>query len=94
MSLTGSERQARARIGGYARAARYDGSSVVASARAAFDQRFVDEVLQRAAECGEELSEKEVERRAQLALKAHMSRLAYRSIKARARRRRAEAREP
>lgn len=89
MSLSAAGRQQRARIAGLTRSSRYDGHEVVAKARAAFDERFRREVIELAAERGEELTEAEVARRAQAALKAHMARLAFRSAKARSGRREA-----
>ena len=78
--MTPAERSLRARIGGLSRAALYDGRIVTASARRAFLDRFLREV-----DPTGELPQAERERRAEAARRAHMSRLALRSARARSR---------
>jgi hypothetical protein len=51
--------------------------------RDAFIRKLRAQVLGRAAEKGETLSEKEVDRRAEALRKAHLSRAAYASVRAR-----------
>lgn len=82
--LNASERSLRARMAAYALYARRDGRDVTAPARAAFLRRFEDEV-----DPERVLPEAERARRAEHARKAHMTRLALAS--ARARRARAAA---
>jgi excisionase family DNA binding protein len=74
-------RSAIARIGGFSRAAMYDGREVTTQARAGFLRRFEAEV-----DPERTLPPQERERRARAALKAHMGRLALRSAEARRRR--------
>lgn len=76
-----NEARLRARIGGLARAAKYDGREMTARARRAFITRFED-----AADPGHVLPEIERQRRARAALKAHMCALALKSARARRRR--------
>jgi hypothetical protein len=76
--MTAEERRLRARIGGFARAAKYDGREVTQPARKAFIERFVDEV-----DPDRVLTEDERNRRARAALQAHMTRLNLASVKAR-----------
>jgi hypothetical protein len=77
--LTEQQRSLRARIGGFARAARYDGRDVTEAARSAFLDRFRAEV-----DPDGVLPEEERERRAQAARRAYFARLAFESSKARA----------
>jgi hypothetical protein len=70
-----------ARIGGLARAAKYDGREVTKAARRAFTDRWTREVDPKGI-----LSERERERRARAAMCAHMQRLALRSAQVRRRR--------
>ena len=72
----------RARIGGFAVHAAHDSREITAPARAAFLQRFVDEV-----DPDRVLPESERLRRAELARKAYFSKLALKRAKTRARRR-------
>jgi hypothetical protein len=67
-----------ARIGGLARAAKYDGREVTKAARLAFTDRWTREVDPKGI-----LSERERERRARAAMRAHMQRLALRSAQVR-----------
>ena len=83
--LNPSDRVLRARLGGFARAAKYDGREMTAAARRSFDDRFVDEV-----DPDRKLPPQERARRAEAAKKAYMTRLALRS--AQARRKAAQAR--
>ena len=78
MPMTKSERQQRARIGGYALAASRDPRQYTQAARKGFMRRFIDEV-----DPNRTLPEAERERRAKAALKAHMGRLALRSARKR-----------
>jgi hypothetical protein len=78
MSLSPSQRQLRASIAAYSRWAKEDSKAGTQPARAAFEQRFVDEV-----DPERVLPESERNRRAQAALAAHMRRLALASSKAR-----------
>jgi hypothetical protein len=66
------------RIGGYEKAARVDNREATRPAREAFAQRFVDQV-----DPERKLSEADRHRRAEAAMKAHMTRLALKSAKAR-----------
>jgi len=66
------------RIGAYTLHATHDSRDVTAAARAAFSDRFVDEV-----DPDHRLSEAERQRRATAAMRAHMARLALRSAQAR-----------
>jgi hypothetical protein len=85
MSGNPSDRILRARLGGFARAAKYSGDDLTGPARRGFEQRFLREV-----DPDNLLPEHERERRAEAARKAHMTKLALRS--AQARRRAADAR--
>ncbi len=78
MSLTPAERSLRARIAAQHRWSRENPVAGTAAARAAFNQRFVDEV-----DPERQLSEDERVRRAESARKAHFSRLALASARAR-----------
>lgn len=76
----------RGRLGGLALAAKYDPRQYTAAARRAFDDRFLAEVdpdgsLRR-------VNPVEAQRRADAARKLYFARLAYKSAKAQARRRR------
>lgn len=77
----------RARLGGLTRASMYDGLEVTSAARAAYRQSF--EVL---VDPERKLPEGERARRAEAARKAHYTRLALASVKARAKKKNAEAR--
>jgi hypothetical protein len=79
MALTPSERSLRAKIASHAMHAQHDSSATTTAGRAAFLQRFLDQV-------DETLPEAERQRRAQHLLKAHMARLALAFAKARRRR--------
>jgi hypothetical protein len=68
----------RARLGAHALHAKYDSRELTARARAKFLQRFIDEV-----DPERELPEAERLKRAEHALRAHMTRLALRSAQAR-----------
>jgi hypothetical protein len=82
--LSATQRKQRATIAAYARAARYDGPSVTKAARAAGDQRFITQAAAEAAERGERISEQELQRRALALRKLFYARMAFRSAKARA----------
>lgn len=79
--LTPSERSLRGRIGAYLMHARNDPRETTRAARAAFAQRFLDQV-----DPHRRLPEPERLRRAEAARRAHFTRLAY--LAARRRRRR------
>ena len=79
-SLTPSERVMRARMAAYALHARYDPRETTKPARRAFDQRFLDLV-----DPDRRLPERERQRRAEAARKAHFTRLAYLSARSRRR---------
>lgn len=81
--LTPAERSLRARIGAYAMHARNDPRETTRAARAAFAQRFVDEVDPLCC-----LPEPERFRRAEAARKAYFSRIAYLAARSRNRRKR------
>ena len=81
-SLTPAERVMRARIAAYAQHARHDPRETTRPARAAFDQRFLDEV-----DPDRRLPAPERQRRAAAARRAYFTRLAYLSaLKRRSRR--------
>jgi hypothetical protein len=80
--LTGlslGERVLRARMGGYARAAKYDGTEVTEKARRTFDDRFYEEV-----DPEQQLPPAERERRVAAARKRYFTELAYKSARSRA----------
>jgi hypothetical protein len=66
------------RIGAYAQKAKYDSKEITRAARAAFLDKWIDEV-----DPDRQLPEGERDRRAEAALKAHMTRLALKSAQAR-----------
>jgi len=72
MSLSPTERQARARMGGYARAAKYDSKTVTEPAREALRARWTREVLDAATSHGETLTEEELAKRVDYMRRAHM----------------------
>ncbi len=76
-----AQRQQRARIGGYTLAATHDPKQYTQAARNGFWQRFLNEVDPQRV-----LPEAERDRRAKAAMRAHMTRLALRSARARAKR--------
>ena len=78
VSISPEERSLIGRIGGYARAAKYDGRAVTKAARAAYLAKWVNEV-----DPERVLPEAERDRRAEAALKSHMAKLAFRSAQAR-----------
>lgn len=81
MSLSPTERQARARMGGYARAAKYDSQAVTQPAREALRARWTREVLEAAESHGETLSQQELAKRVEHMRKAHMIRMALSSAR-------------
>ena len=83
-------RQQRSRLAGYARAAKYDSVAVTAPGRLAAERRFREQVQSWAAAHGEQLSEKEIERRATALRKAHFARITLLSLQARAKKKRPE----
>jgi hypothetical protein len=83
--LSSRERSQRARIAAFAMHAEHDTKATTAAGRRAAEQRFRDKVISAAAAKGEELTEKEIERRASALRSAHMARLAFLSAKARRR---------
>lgn len=78
--MTPSERQLRGRLGGFALAARRDPKTYTASARAAFMDRFLNEV-----DPERILAPDERERRAIAARRAYFARLAMTSARSRRR---------
>ena len=81
-----SDRILRGRIGGFTLHSRYDSREITAPARKAFLAGFEDQV-----DPERTLAPEERARRADMARKAHFTRLAY--LSAKARRRRASARQ-
>jgi hypothetical protein len=80
MAMSPEDRILRARIGGYARAAKYDAGELTAKARRGFEARFEREVDPEGV-----LPPVERARRAEAARKAYMTKLAMRSRAARRR---------
>src|SRR5262252_11230281 len=78
MSLTPEQRRQRARLGAYSQQATYDTRETTRAARAAFNQRFIDQV-----DPDRTLSERERTRRALAARRAYFAGLALRSAIAR-----------
>ena len=72
----------RGRIGALAMHARNDSRVTSAPGRAAADARFAKTVIEEAASLGEELSDDEVARRADLLRRKWMTQLAYKSARA------------
>ena len=83
-NLSAEQRALRARIAALTRAALYDGTAVTAKARSTFLESF-----EHAVDPSGALAPEERIRRANAALRAHMTRLALASSKARAAKRRA-----
>ena len=81
MSLSPTERQARSRKGGFARAAKYNSKTVTEPAREALRARWTREVLEAAESHGETLSEHELAKRLGYMQKAHMVGMALSSAK-------------
>jgi hypothetical protein len=79
--MSPSQRTLRARLAAYAMHARHDGREITANARKAFVERFEREV-----DPDGVLPIGERQRRAEHAMRAHMTRLALRSAQARRRR--------
>jgi hypothetical protein len=82
---TPQERSRAALIGALSLHAQVDSKKHIQPAREAFEARFPRQVLEMAAARGETLTEKEVQRRAHLLLRAHMQRLAVASARSRTR---------
>lgn len=82
MEMLREERALRGRLGGLTTHARHDSHTITDAARAAFRQRFADEV-----DPDRVLSDTERDRRVDAAIKAYFARLALRSVQARRRRR-------
>jgi len=78
MTLTADERRLRAQLAAHAAHAKHGGRHMTRKARAAFDQRFLDEV-----DPDRELSQEDRERRAAHARRAYFHRLALKSATAR-----------
>ena len=85
-SLTPSERSLRARIAAHAMHATHDSRDTTVAGRVAFDARFLDEVDPRRV-----LPEAERNRRAEHARRAYFTSMAFKSAKARRRRRSGDA---
>jgi hypothetical protein len=79
--LSPGQRSTRARIGGYARAAIHDGQVVTAAARRTFRDSFLDK-----ADPDHVLPEAVRQQKAEALFKQHMTALAFKSSKARQRR--------
>jgi len=79
--MSPSQRALRARLAAYAMHARHDGREITANGRTAFVERFEREV-----DPDGVLPVAERQRRAEHAMRAHMTRLALRSAQARRRR--------
>jgi hypothetical protein len=79
MSLSPEQLSQRGRIGAHTLHATHDSRELTANARAAFQKRFLDQVD----EASPGLPEDERLRRAEHLLRAHMTRLAFKSSKAR-----------
>jgi hypothetical protein len=79
MPLSPTEREAVARMGGHARAAKYNSKTVTEPAREALRARWTREVLEAAEAHGETLSEQDLAKRVESMRKAHMTRMALRS---------------
>lgn len=77
--MTPEQRRARAALGGLTTASRHDVKEITRPAREAFEKKFLDEV-----DPDRVLPERERLRRAEAARRAHFTRLAYRSARARA----------
>ena len=82
-TLSLKERKLRAQAAAHARWAHQDPKEHGIIMRRGFYAQFTREVLERAAERGEELSSEEVARRAESAFKSHMLGLALRRARAR-----------
>jgi hypothetical protein len=78
--LSKKQRQLRGRLGAYTRASQYDGKAVTAKARQAFLDQFEQQV-----DPDHLLPVAERARRAEAARKAHFTRLAMKSARARSR---------
>lgn len=78
MPLSFEERSLRGRIGAYALHSKYDSREITRAARAAYLAKWINEV-----DPERILPEVERDRRAESALKAHMTRLALKSAQAR-----------
>jgi hypothetical protein len=77
-SLSPEQRSMRARMGGLATAARHDSRELIRPARAAFDQKFLDEV-----DPDRSLPEDERNRRVAAARRLHFTKMAFRSAQVR-----------
>lgn len=91
-TLTAEQRRIRARIGAFALHAQ--GGTTTTAATTAFLSRFEREVVEAATSRGETLEPDEIARRATLARKAHMSRLALASSRARSKKAGSEISSP
>ena len=83
MSLSPSERSLRARIGGYARAAAYDGREVTRAALRGTYAKDERAVIEAAAAHGETLDPSEITRRAKALRRSRMAALSLRAARAR-----------
>lgn len=78
------DRVLQARLAAHVRWSREDPKEGTRAARAAFNDRFTREVVEAARERDEKLTPVEIDRRAQHARKAYMTRLALKSAQSRA----------
>lgn len=80
-------RRLRAKIGGYALAASADPMEYTAAARQRFHDSFTDKARAEAQARGEQVSERDIERRGEALRRAHYTRLSLRSVQVRTRQR-------
>jgi hypothetical protein len=85
MATSTADRAAWGRIGAYSMHARHDVKETSRPGRERANARFREEVISAALAAGEQLTEAEIDRRANAARKAWMSRIALRSVQARRR---------
>jgi len=78
VALSAAERSLRGRIAAFSQHAKHDTRETTRAARAAFADRFVDQV-----DPDRKLSPEERSRRAKAAMQAHMARLAFASARSR-----------
>ncbi|MBJ7596507.1 hypothetical protein [Candidatus Nephthysia bennettiae] len=91
MSLTPTQRQLRAQLGGLSSAEKplEERRENTSAARAAFEARFVREIVTEALARGEQLDDKEIARRADLRRRAYYSRMRLDALRAARERRQA-----
>lgn len=74
----------RGRLGALVTHSRYSGTAITAKARATFIASFAEQARKEAAAKGEAIDEAEAARRGEFLRRLHFTRLAYRSMQARA----------